>query len=97
VCILGFRGNVFSSNEIIESSEESHARQRGRGQAGGEGGGGVELGREAAMSWAGGAGSWAGRRRRSWAGRRRLVGQGGGVQLGREAALSGAALSWAGR
>jgi len=45
VCILGFRGNVLSSNEIIESSDDSHARQRGRGQAGGEGGGSIELGR----------------------------------------------------
>jgi len=62
VCILGFRGNVLSSNEIIESFEDSHIRQRGRGQAGGEGEGGVELGRETAMSWAGGAGSWAERR-----------------------------------
>ena len=63
MCILGFRGNVFSSNEIIESSEESHARQRGRGQAGGEGGGGVELGRESGVVGREAALSWARRRR----------------------------------
>ena len=38
-------------------------------------GGRREARTEAALSWAGGAGSWAGRRR--W------VGQGGGVELGR--------------